>query len=96
MAIRGFKSKALQRFFYRADARKLPRRHLARIADILEILDAREPMTRLRDVAAYRLHRLTGDRKDFWSVRVSARLRLTFRYDDRDICDIDLTQHYGD
>ena len=96
MAVQGFKSKALQRFSEQDDARRLPKRHLARIADILAALDDEDPLDRLRDVAAYRLHRLTGDRKGVWSVRVAARLRITFRYNGRDAYDIDLTQHYGD
>ena len=41
-------------------------------------------------------NRDTGDRKGVWSVRVSARLRLTFCYDGRDTYDIDLSHHYGD
>ncbi len=97
MAIQGFRNKALQRFFYQNDTRKLPHQHLAKIADILDILhNDEEPLEELRGLVGYRLHRLTGDRKDFWSVRVSARLRLTFRYDGRDAYGIDLTQHYGD
>ena len=96
MSIQGFRSKALQRFSEKQDARKLPAQHVERIAWLLEILDAPDALRVLRKRETWRLHRLTGDRKGVWSVRVSARLRLTFRYDDRGAYDIDLTQHYGD
>lgn len=96
MAIQGFKNKALQRFFERQDTRRLPKQYLVRIAYILNTLDGRQPLRVLRRNATWRLHRLTGDRKGVWSVRVSARLRLTFRYNGQDVYDIDLTQHYGD
>ena len=96
MAIQGFKSKALQRLFEKRDARKLPAQHIRRIARILDILDMPKPLPLLLEDEKYRLHRLTGDRKGVWSVRVSVRLRLTFRYDQHGAYDIDLTQHYGD
>lgn len=96
MAIQGFKSKALRRFSEKQDARKLPARHIRRIADILDILGMADPLPLLREDEKYRLHRLTGDRKGVWSVRVSARWRVTFRYDEGGAYDVDLTQHYGD
>lgn len=96
MSIQGFRSKALQRFFDNRDARKLPAQHVERIAWLLEILDAPDALRVLRKRQTWRLHRLAGDRKRVWSVRVSACLRLTFRYDGRDTYDIDLSHHYGD
>ena len=96
MAIQGFKSKALQRFSEKQDARKLPAQHIERIADILDIMDMADPLPLLQREKKYRLHPLVGDRKGVWSVRVSARWRITFRYDERGAYDIDLTQHYGD
>ena len=79
MAIQGFKSKALQRFSEQDDARRLPKQHLARIVYILDALAGEQPLRVLRQNTAYRLHRLTGDRKGVWSVLVAARLRITFR-----------------
>ena len=96
MSIQGFKSRVLQRFSEQNDARRLPAQHVRRIKEILETLDAPDALLALRKTETYRLHRLTGNRQGVWSVRVSARLRLTFRYDGRDAYDIDLTQHYGD
>ena len=96
MAIQGFRSKALQRFSEKQDARKLPAQHIEQIADILNVLEMPEPLPLLQRERKYRLHRLTGDRRGVLSVRVSVRWRITFRYDERGAYDIDLTQHYGD
>ena len=32
------------------------------------------------NLPGYRLHRLTGDRRDQWSVRVSGNWRIVFRF----------------
>lgn len=40
------------------------------------------------DVPAFRLHSLTGDRKDFWAVTVKANWRITFRFADGAALDV--------
>ncbi len=93
MAIEGFKSGNLKRFHEKADASRLPKQYLARIADILKALDTSDPLGQL-SASKYRLHRLKGSRKGEWSVRVSANLRVTFRLDRGDAYDIDLTDYH--
>ncbi len=60
MAIQSFRSKALRRFSEKQDARKLPARHIERIADILDILGRPNPLPLLREDEKYRLHPLVG------------------------------------
>ena len=42
----------------------------------------------------YRLHRLRGDRKEFWSIRISANWRIVFRFDGGDVYDVDLIDYH--
>ena len=46
------------------------------------------------DLPLLRLHPLKGDRKGFWSVSVSASLRLVFRFDGPDARDVDLVDYH--
>ena len=40
------------------------------------------------------LHRLKGDRADYWAVKVSANWRVVFRFDGRDVRDVDLVDYH--
>ena len=80
VAIRGIKHGALRRFFKRRDARRLNPDHARRIEAILKALDSSDPLGALA-APSYRLHRLKGDRRDEWSVRVDKGWRVTFRTD---------------
>ncbi len=91
MAVRGFKSTALKQFSEKNDGRKLPRKYLNRIEDILSALNGSNPISAL---AGYRLHPLKGDRKGQWSVRVSGNWRITFRLENGNAYDVDLEDYH--
>ncbi len=40
------------------------------------------------------LHRLTGDRAGYWAVTVSANWRIVFRFQEGDVCDVDLIDYH--
>ena len=64
-----------------------------RIALTLADLDsARRPED--LDVPAYRLHRLKGRLKDYWSISISGNWRITFRFEDGDVFDVDLVDYH--
>ena len=42
----------------------------------------------------YRLHQLKGDRKEFWSIRISANWRMVFRFDGGDVFEVDLVDYH--
>ncbi len=46
------------------------------------------------DLPGYRLHRLRGGLKGFWSVTISGNWRIIFRVDDGDVYDADLLDYY--
>lgn len=93
MAIEGLKHAGLERFFEKGDARRLQPEHVARIRRILEALDSPVPIEALSR-PAFRLYRLKGDRKGYWSVSVSANWRIVFRISDRGVFDVDLVDYH--
>lgn len=64
-----------------------------RIALVLADLDdARKPSD--LDLPGYRLHPLKGDLKGYWSISISGNWRMTFRIEDGDAYDVDLTDYH--
>src|SRR5258708_26216574 len=75
--IRGFKHRGLKRLYENGDRRKVRADMVARIENILSVLDAAATPTAL-DLPGYRLHPLKGDRRNLWAVAVRANWRVVF------------------
>ena len=60
------------------------------------MLDRLDTATKPEDmnIPGYRFHRLTGDRKDMYSVSVTGNWRITFRFDGEDAIDVDLEDYH--
>ena len=76
----GFKHRGLKRFFDKNDPRSIAPPYRQKVADILTALDSAERIEDL-NLASFRLHPLTGDRKGSWSITVRANWRITFTFD---------------
>ena len=88
-----FRHAGLRRFWEQDDSSRLNPDHVARIARLLDDLtDAEQPAD--LDWPGRGLHRLTGDRRGIWSVRVSGNWRLTFRFVNGEAVDIDLEDYH--
>ena len=88
-----FAHRGLQRLYDRGDRRRVNPDLAPRIRRILTALDeAIEP--RHMDFPGWRLHRLKGDRAQFWSVRVSGNWRIVFRFDGSEAVDVDLIDYH--
>ena len=83
----------LRRLFERGDSRRLNPAHVRRIRRVLADLAVVSSPTDL-DQPGYRLHPLTGDRRDQWSVRVSGNWRIVFRFVDGVAVDVDLIDYH--
>lgn len=46
------------------------------------------------NLPGYRLHRLKGELKRFWSVSVSGNWRIIFRFESEDTFDVDLIDYH--
>jgi proteic killer suppression protein len=60
---------------------------------ILTVLDA-ATIPQALDLPRYRLHRLKGNRKEFWAVTVRANWRIIFRYEDGVALDVELIDYH--
>ena len=59
------------------------------LADLDDARMASDP-----DLPGYRLHPLKGDLKGYWSISISGNWRVTFRIEDGDAYDVDLTDYH--
>ena len=75
------------------DASRLHVALAPRIRRILSDLDA-ALLPGDMDIPSYRLHPLTGDRRDQWSVRVSGNWRIVFRFMDGVATDVNLIDYH--
>ncbi len=82
--------KGLRRFIDDDDGSGLPPVVIPKLRRMISFLQDMERMDELRTVPSWKAHRLTGDRKDTWSLFVTKNWRLTFRSDDEGIEIIDL------
>ena len=60
---------------------------------MLDAIDVAEQVKEL-DLPGFRLHRLKGDKRNLWSVRVSANWRITFEFKDGDAYILDLEDYH--
>ena len=77
--IKSFGHKGLQRFHLTGDTSGVQAKHIQKLADRLDMLDAAETIT---DMAkpGWRLHPLKGGQKGHLAVSVSGNWRLTFAF----------------
>ena len=91
--IRSFRHRGLKRLYERDDPSRVAANLANRIGVALADLDdASNP--RDIDLPGYRLHRLKGQMRGLWSISVSGNWRITFRFEDGDVYDIDLVDYH--
>lgn len=91
--IKLIRHRGLKRFYEDDDRRGLNAEHVEKIATILAQLDrAAKP----DDMAlpAFKLHPLKGELAGFWSVTIRANWRVVFRFEGRDVTDVNLTDYH--
>jgi proteic killer suppression protein len=60
----------------------------------LDVLDAANSLKAL-GLPGFRLHSLGGDMKGRYSIRVTGNWRITFRFENTDVFDVDLEYYHG-
>ena len=88
-----FRHKGLKRMYERDDRSKVAPDLLDRVALALADLDE-ACMPSDVDLPGYRLHELKGKLEGYWSISISGNWRMTFRFEDGDVHDIDLTDYH--
>ena len=91
--IKSFRHRGLQRLYERGDSSRINPILVEKVETALGLLDVAETPEAV-NLPGYRLHPLRGDLRGFWSIRVSGNWRIIFRFDDRDVCDVDLVDYH--
>lgn len=91
--IKSFKHKGLARFFRNNDRSGISTQYRARISRLLDRLDSVSVADDM-NLPGYAFHKLIGDRKDTWSVKVSGNWRITFRFEGVHAYDINLEDYH--
>ena len=94
--IRNFAHKGLKRLYVEDSVQGVPPETAEKLRKMLAFLDNIEDPEELWALTAWKVHKLTGDRKGTWSLSVTRNRRLTFRIDiaEREICDVNLEDYH--
>ena len=91
--IRSFKHKGIERYFFDGDKSGINPGHAAKLARILDRLDA---STSPQDMSlpGFELHELKGREKGSWSICVSGNWRVVFRFEGNDAVLVDYLDYH--
>lgn len=67
--------------------------HAKRLRRILTTLD-RSASPRSMNLPGFRLHQLSGNMRGYYAVSVSGNWRVTFRFEDGDVYDVDYKDYH--
>jgi len=93
--IQSFRHKGLRLLWEENNSSKLPAEHVSRIERMLAILDAAQQVP--EDFGAYpnwNIHKLSGELKNYWSIKVNKNYRLIFQFDGHHAYDVDYIDYH--
>lgn len=88
-----FRHKGLELLYEKGDRRRVQAAYAAKIERMLARLDIAESPNDMA-LPGYRLHPLQGDLFGHWAISVSANWRITFRFEDKHVRDVDLIDYH--
>jgi proteic killer suppression protein len=91
--IASFRHRGLKQLFEDGSRRGVNPQHVEKIENILGLLDIAQKIEDV-DVHSFRLHRLSGNLRGFWSVTVRANWRIIFRFENGNAFDVDLVDYH--
>lgn len=91
--IKSFRHKGLQEFFENGSKRGIQPEHVSKLVRILDRLDASVTPGDM-NLPGYRLHQLSGQLNDTWSVTVNANWRVTFRFEEQNAIVVDYLDYH--
>ena len=91
--IESFKHRGLKALYDGRTARQVAPEHVQKLRDVLAVLDrSRRPQD--VDIPGFRLHPLKGELKGHYAVAVSGNWRVTFRFEEGDVVDVDYLDYH--
>lgn len=91
--IKSFRHKGLADFFYHDQRKGVPPAQVKRLRLILTVLESAMRKEHL-NAPGLALHSLKGDRSGYLAVKVTGNWRVTFRFEDTDVYDVDLEDYH--
>lgn len=91
--IRTFKHRGLKRLYESDNSRGVLSQYVPKIRRIIFALDNATDIKDM-DLPGFRIHPLSGNLKEFWSVTVSGNWRIIFRFKNSDVFDVDLVDYH--
>ena len=91
--IKSFKHKGLEKLFLINDQSLINAEHESKLVRILDRLDASASPHDMK-LPGYRLHKLSGKEKGYWSVWVNGNWRITFRFEGSDVVDVNYQDYH--
>jgi proteic killer suppression protein len=91
--IKKFRHRGLKRLFEQEDMKGIRPDLVEKVENILSVLDSVSGPHEI-DIPGYRLHPLRGDRKGQWSITVRSNWRVIFRFEGRDVVDVDFVDYH--
>jgi proteic killer suppression protein len=91
--IRSFRHRGLKALYEGRSERRVATDHVERLRDILAVLD-RSRRSDDVNLPGFRLHPLKGGLRGYWAVSVSGNWRVTFRFEDGDVVDVDYIDYH--
>ena len=91
--ILSFKHRGLQALYDGRTTRRVAPGHIRKLRDIIGLLD-RSRRPRDVDLPGLRLHPLKGGLQGHYAVTVSGNWRVTFRFEEGDVVDVDYLDYH--
>lgn len=95
--ITGFKGKVARDVWERNQSKALPRELWIRAKALLTIMHATTSLDDIRIMGQppdIRLHKLKGDRADYWSVTIKLPWCITFKFSDGEFSDVKIEDYH--
>jgi toxin HigB-1 len=91
-----FRHKGLRQLHEDDNAKGVPPAMADKLRKLLFALETAKDLGQVGRFPGWKLHRLKGDLKEFWSLAVTGNWRLIFRYDEASnrVSDIDLIDYH--
>ena len=93
IVIKNIHHKGIKLFFEDDNSSKLQASHVSRIRNILTRLEFAKSLDDI-NIPGARLHPLSGDKRGYFSVKVSGNWRIIFRFEDNHVYDVDYLDYH--
>jgi proteic killer suppression protein len=91
--IKSFRHAGIGQFFRTGSKAGIIPAHAAKLANRLQLLDFAKSHVDM-NMPGWALHKLTGDLKGHWAVKISGNWRLTFTFDKEDAILVDYQDYH--